>query len=79
MSVIAGLLLAAAVVYVVTKFEVGHSDSAQLTSQTTKVVQKYASALQLALQFFDVQKCNVTNADFILLRLFITMFRKYPS
>ncbi|WVZ25709.1 hypothetical protein V8G54_004253 [Vigna mungo] len=55
-SMIAGLLLAAAVVYVVTKFEVGHSDSAQLTSQTTKVVQKYASALQLALQFFDVQK-----------------------
>ena len=73
MSMITGLLLGAAVVSVVTKFEVRHSDSAQLTSHPTNVVQKYASALQLALQFFDDQKCNITNIEII------ATFRKYPS
>jgi len=57
-SMIAVLVVAAAVLSLITKFEVGHSHSAQLTSHPTNVVQKYASALQLALQFFYVQKCN---------------------
>jgi len=58
-SMIAVLVVGAAVLSLITKFEVGHSDSAQLTSHPTNVDHKYASALQLALQFFDVQKCII--------------------
>ncbi|RDX91928.1 Endoglucanase 24, partial [Mucuna pruriens] len=56
-SIIAVLVLCAAVISLTTKF--GHSGSAHFTSRPTNVVQKYASALELALQFFDVQKCNL--------------------
>ncbi|TKY55887.1 Endoglucanase 2 [Spatholobus suberectus] len=53
-SIIAVLVVGTGVLSLITKF--GHSDSAQFTTRPTNVVQKYASALELALQFFDVQK-----------------------
>lgn len=57
-SIIAVLVIGAGVLSLITKFH-GHSHSSKFTSQPTNVVQKYASALELALQFFDVQKCNL--------------------
>ncbi|ESW28146.1 hypothetical protein PHAVU_003G262600 [Phaseolus vulgaris] len=67
-SMIAVLVVAAAVLSLITKFEVGHSHSAQLTSHPTNVVQKYASALQLALQFFYVQKSGKVENQRVLWR-----------
>ncbi|KAK7262948.1 hypothetical protein RJT34_30530 [Clitoria ternatea] len=51
-SIIAILVVAAGVLSIITKF--GHK--AKPTTRPTNVVQKYASALELALQYFDVQK-----------------------
>ncbi|XP_027347965.1 endoglucanase 2-like [Abrus precatorius] len=53
-SIIAALVVGAGVLSIVTKFD--HSDSAKRSTSPTNVVQKYASALELALQFFDAQK-----------------------
>ncbi|KAK7250798.1 hypothetical protein RIF29_33483 [Crotalaria pallida] len=55
-SIITILVVGSGVFYLWNKFH--HHDSAQLPSQSqpTNVVQKYAHALDLALQFFDVQK-----------------------
>ncbi|KAJ1422592.1 Six-hairpin glycosidase superfamily [Sesbania bispinosa] len=53
-SIIAVLVIGAAVFTILTKFR--HSHSPQSPSRPTNLVQKYASALELALQFFDVQK-----------------------
>ncbi|KAG5050854.1 hypothetical protein JHK87_003052 [Glycine soja] len=55
-SIIAVLVVVAGVLSLITKFKFGHSNSPEFTSHPTNVVQKYASALELALQFFDVQK-----------------------
>ncbi|XP_061341166.1 endoglucanase 2-like [Gastrolobium bilobum] len=58
-SFIAILLLGGVVFSILTKFR--HSDSAQPSTRPTNVVQKYASSLELALQFFDVQKSGKLN------------------
>ncbi|KAL2333788.1 hypothetical protein Fmac_015001 [Flemingia macrophylla] len=55
-SIIAILVLGVGVLSLITKFKFGHTDPAQLTTSPTNVVQKYAYALDLALQFLDVQK-----------------------
>ena len=58
-SIIAVLVVDAGVLSLITKHGFGHSNSPEVTSHhPTYVIQKYASALELALQFFDVQKCN---------------------
>ena len=59
MSIIAVLVVDAGVLSLITKHGFGHSNSPEVTSHhPTYVIQKYASALELDLQFFDVQKCN---------------------
>jgi ABC-type multidrug transport system permease subunit len=55
-SVVAILVVAAGVFTIFINFH-HHSHS----SQPSNIVPKYASSLQLALQFFDIQKCNVYN------------------
>ncbi|KAK7376082.1 hypothetical protein VNO78_34934 [Psophocarpus tetragonolobus] len=55
-SIFAVLVVGAGILSLITKFRFGHSDSEEFTSSPTNVVQKYASALELALLFFDVQK-----------------------
>lgn len=53
-SVVAIFVVGAGVFTILTKFH-HHSHSPQLSN----INPKYVSSLQLALQFFDVQKCNV--------------------
>lgn len=52
-SIVAVLVVGAGVFTIITKFQFHHHSH---STQPTNVVHKYASALQLALQFFDVQK-----------------------
>ncbi|KAG5108487.1 hypothetical protein JHK84_045394 [Glycine max] len=57
LSIIAVLVVDAGVLSLITKHGFGHSNSPEVTSHhPTYVIQKYASALELDLQFFDVQK-----------------------
>ncbi|QHO05786.1 Endoglucanase [Arachis hypogaea] len=57
-----------------------HASPQTLSTFPTNIVQKYASALELCLQFFDVQKCNqIHRASYytvhspLLLTLFVTV------
>lgn len=52
-SIVAVLVVGAGVFTIITKFHFHHHSH---STKPTNVVHKYASALQLALQFFDVQK-----------------------
>jgi len=55
-SIVAILVVGAGVFTILTNF---HHHSQSHSSQPSNIVPKYASSLQLALQFFDVQKCNI--------------------
>lgn len=54
---IGALVLTASVLSILNKLH--GSDSTELPTHPASVVQNYATALELAVQFFDVQKCNV--------------------
>lgn len=61
LSIIGILVVGAAILLILKRLH--HHDSAQSSAVPTNIVQKYASALELALQFFDVQKCNQNRYD----------------
>lgn len=68
------VLVVAAVVLSVLKFlHLSHS-SPQLPTEPTNIVQNYATALDLALQFFDIQKCNVLESFIIALCVCVCVY-----